>query len=157
MIHLLVKNKISTQVRFIMCKRTGLGPRFHQGKQKFNQIFWAWDFYQNMLRFDSSVYKLRFQHYSVKISGSENRIEFSFAALKPWLQSCSFAHNKPHIRWNLNFSKRRGWGFFKEPPPKLIFIFVLNFPLFIMYKGMGTKLRMISILKHAVFTTPSRV
>ena len=40
----------------------------------------------------------------------------------------------------------RSWDFFRGHP--------FNIPLFIMYKGMGKTLRIISIMKNAVFTTP---
>ena len=121
-------------------------------KQKFNPIFWAQDIDRIVLKSRYPNQTVKCQHVSINISTSENRIEFSVASLKPWRQPCNLTSDE-----FLFFTKGGAEIFFGEPPPKLksiFFIFFFNFPLFIIYKGMEKTLRIIPIMKNAVFTTP---
>ena len=90
-----------------------------------------------MLRFGLD-WILRFQHYFVNISSSEDRISISFASLKPLSQAGSFEYYKPYFRQLSIFDFRRSPYFLEGLDLKLkshLFIF-FNSSLFYIYKGM---------------------
>ena len=73
---LLVNNQIITDLRFLICKRTGLKARFQLSKQKFNPIIWAQDIEWIVLKFHYPTQTVNSYNFLVNILAKKMELNF---------------------------------------------------------------------------------